>query len=816
MFLLFGSIIYSGHVIACVFYLSGTFPAFDQDSLNPVPGSVSSGWVDRVFQGSDRLCSCYGNDLHFDSYENMCVNTTDQTAPVHQPCEEMETPAPSHWEYYTKSLFLSLQDPMIDSGYTHTMPEIVSAIFATGTVGFIWGAVAGAWGTLFAANQMASQAYNMKKRQLQEFCKLKGLDWSVRSKLYAHYEHLYPEQVIVDEGEIISDLPPRLRDDLVRQLYGKVIGSVPLFFGLGTPILTELCLALLPFPALKGQVVVREGMSGNDIYIVSNGRCRVTQHMHMSDDVERARQWISEVFDSFGKVVKLYEPNQRTLLNRLTKEIRIISRRNADKLKLLTDQLEQLGNFHDASDDDRERIDELQFQIEQTTVGGCTFDELATADALEPLLRGHNLAKLLGTAKKQRVVSFAFDGLIHEGSATVISTESKRQNIAGDTPLEMFCEAIRSGVVLIELLNLFLPSRRRLPIWKPSLLDAAVGNTVALADELVSGTVGAVNEVTQTSLAATGAVTGAATAVVPNKLGGAQLQRAQNTANRIAVESTAAVGSAIAGALHSSEQNTGSGNRGGVSVVGSRLADLATGATSAVSDIAQQGLKTADVATGSAVAYVPDKFGGSQMVGATGGINRLAAKTVESTGTAAASAASASAAVSGRMMGSWMMGGPKTNIMAFLDCLRHPEGPFAQDPELLFSVDDLLTFDIGRERDQAEKQRRILLCIIELAWTVSHFDDYLGPQLDEVNLGSLTAGDFFGELSVLPLKSSWTHRRTVTSITNSLLYSLNKQRVERIEQAFPELKHKYVYSHTSPFTFAAKVLSHRFDATAVL
>ena len=179
------------------------------------------------------------------------------------------------------------------------------------------------------------------------------------------------------------------------------------------------------------------------------------------------------------------------------------------------------------------------------------------------MLRGHNLAKLLGTAKKQRVVSF--DGLIYKGSATVISTESKRQNIAGDTPLEMFCEAIRSGVVLIELLNLFLPSRRRLPIWKPSLLDAAVGNTVALADELVSGTVGAVNEVTQTSLAATGAVTGAATAVVPNKLGGAQLQRAQNTANRIAVESTATVGSAIAGALHSSEQNTGSGNRGGVS-----------------------------------------------------------------------------------------------------------------------------------------------------------------------------------------------------------------------------------------------------------
>lgn len=52
--------------------------------------------------------------------------------------------------------------------------------------------------------------------------------------------------------------------------------------------------------------------------------------------------------------------------------------------------------------------------------------------------------------------------------------------------------------------------------------------------------------------------------------------------------------------------------------------------------------------------------------------------------------------------------------------------------------------------------------------------EYLGPKLDEVNLGTLTGGDFFGELSLLPLRSQWHHRRTTTAVQNSFLYFITK------------------------------------------
>jgi hypothetical protein len=82
----------------------------------------------------------------------------------------------------------------------------------------VQGAVAGAWGTIFAGNAMAGQSYKMKLRQVKEFCKVKALPWGVRAKLVAHYEHLYPDEVIVEELEIVNDLPAVMREELVREM----------------------------------------------------------------------------------------------------------------------------------------------------------------------------------------------------------------------------------------------------------------------------------------------------------------------------------------------------------------------------------------------------------------------------------------------------------------------------------------------------------------------------------------------------------------------------------------------------------------------
>ena len=51
--------------------------------------------------------------------------------------------------------------------------------------------------------------------ELKAFCRIKGLDYGAKAKLTAYYEHLYPEQIIVDEKGTINDLPYVIREELV-------------------------------------------------------------------------------------------------------------------------------------------------------------------------------------------------------------------------------------------------------------------------------------------------------------------------------------------------------------------------------------------------------------------------------------------------------------------------------------------------------------------------------------------------------------------------------------------------------------------------
>ena len=249
------------HTMTCLFYYVGTLR--DASTFGLPVGQLRSGtgWVEHLFQGDSKYCSCFNETYYFDPLDKVCVPTDTEGGKLLKPCST-EGAGPSDNDFYLKSLYLSLQDPTVSDSYTHTNSEFALTSSYAGVLGFLWGAVAGAWTTIFAANQMASQAYRMKMSTLKEFCRIKNLDWGVRAKLTAHYEHLYPEKIIVDEQAIVDELPPKIREELVRQMYGNVVLAIPLFFGLDSAVLTEICMALTPVPALKGEAIVMEGDLG--------------------------------------------------------------------------------------------------------------------------------------------------------------------------------------------------------------------------------------------------------------------------------------------------------------------------------------------------------------------------------------------------------------------------------------------------------------------------------------------------------------------------------------------------------------------------
>ena len=342
--LLVGTISLLLHFVTCLWFLVGTMPA---------PGSevnvTSTGWIEEEFQSSKRMCDrCHSKgSTYFDAYLNKCLSTIDESLPALLPCGDED--APTKAAYYIKSFFTVFQKPEINDEYEMTVREMMFGMLATVVMGSIWGAVAGTFSSIFGANQMASQAYRMKIMQLREFCRSKGLAHGAREKLEAHYTHLYPDKLIVDESDVINDLPPQMREELVSQLYGRQLFQVPLFLNLELPIMTELCVALRPLPALRGATIVREGTKATHMFCISAGNVRVTEKASDGDDVQRIGKWIEELFAHAGRHVVLFEPNRRQQIDMLVKRIKRITKdkeRNRKKLELNMNEMnERLAKY---------------------------------------------------------------------------------------------------------------------------------------------------------------------------------------------------------------------------------------------------------------------------------------------------------------------------------------------------------------------------------------------------------------------------------------------------------------------------------------
>lgn len=120
-------------------------------------------------------------------------------------------------------------------------------------------------------------------------------------------------------------------------------------------VLTELCLALEPLPALKGDLIVREGQKGYEMYCVEKGVCRVTVHNRDPDDVSRVKTWIEETFQANGSPVTLFDSNLRAHVEQMMRRMRLLARKKALVWKAATElereQMVKNLTYRDIHDD---------------------------------------------------------------------------------------------------------------------------------------------------------------------------------------------------------------------------------------------------------------------------------------------------------------------------------------------------------------------------------------------------------------------------------------------------------------------------------
>lgn len=367
---------------------------------------------------------------------------------------------------------------------------------------------------------MAGQAYKMKMAELREFCRIKNLDWGTRAKLIAYYEHLHPQQVIVDDTAIITDLPPSMRVELVTRIYGAIIVSVPLFFGLDSTILTELCLALMPVPAMKGEIIVKQGTKGTEMYCLVDGSARVTSKIASTDDEERVRVFIEEIFGANHEVIHLYEPGQEKMFSRVMRRAKQLA---LEKRARATATATGSGNMKHGEEQLKVSYRML---IEDEKLLSAVESAGAIVTARQSIKNALKIGKKHGCVKYSGLLRIT--AISPHGPSITIMPKETWPKIQWNSSLYLLCAALRDGVTLCRLLNLLLGNKKLL--YTSS--TGAVRTTVDLATNVTGAVVGL------TSAVLMGA-TGKAAGVVPEALGGKGLQQGVAAAND---KQTAAIG----------------------------------------------------------------------------------------------------------------------------------------------------------------------------------------------------------------------------------------------------------------------------------
>ena len=130
--MLIGTVVLAIHAMTCTWYFVGTI---NTHSINgsDVPGDASSGWVETMFDGSARLCSCHGAGLggngggqtyFFDAFERKC---SDLRGEIYDVCPGQQESIPSPWDYYYKALYTGLKDTSVRPGYLHSVCSSLDA-----------------------------------------------------------------------------------------------------------------------------------------------------------------------------------------------------------------------------------------------------------------------------------------------------------------------------------------------------------------------------------------------------------------------------------------------------------------------------------------------------------------------------------------------------------------------------------------------------------------------------------------------------------------------------------------------------------------
>lgn len=160
-------------------------------------------------------------------------------------------------------------------GYGDLLPRTpLQKLYAVGVMFLgigIYGFIIGNVASLLSNLDPLRSAHLQQRERLDAFMRYREIPADLRHRVQDYHDHLWDRRMVIDESAVLTELPPGLRAEVALHLRRDLVEGVPLFAGASEAFLRDVALQMRSLMALPGDVVVRQGQPGREMYVIARG-----------------------------------------------------------------------------------------------------------------------------------------------------------------------------------------------------------------------------------------------------------------------------------------------------------------------------------------------------------------------------------------------------------------------------------------------------------------------------------------------------------------------------------------------------------------
>lgn len=139
----------------------------------------------------------------------------------------------------------------------------------------VYGYLIGNVVNILSKKDPAKQQFNLNLEKLSALTNFKKIPPELQNKIRDYYLYVWKKRLGFEEVDFLKGLPAGLQREVSLQLKKDLVEKFPLFQSIDKNFQFELALLLQPVIAIPGEIIFKEGDSGNEMFFVVKGELSV-------------------------------------------------------------------------------------------------------------------------------------------------------------------------------------------------------------------------------------------------------------------------------------------------------------------------------------------------------------------------------------------------------------------------------------------------------------------------------------------------------------------------------------------------------------